>query len=134
MSRRLIGAALAAIVLPCLTAAALVWALNVRGEDSIDDAGPAPRPADPQQVARGASLARVGNCMTCHTERGGAAYAGGRTIDTPFGDVYSSNLTPDAATGIGNWSASQFWRALHNGRSRDGRLLYPAFPIRTTRW
>ena len=127
MTRRGIGFALGAVALLGLAPAALVWALNVRGEDGIDDAA-APAPSDTQLVARGAYLARVGNCMTCHTERGGAAYAGGRSIDTPFGTVVSSNLTPDAATGLGDWSASQFWRALHNGRSRDGRLLYPAFP------
>jgi mono/diheme cytochrome c family protein len=79
-------------------------------------------------VARGAYLARVGNCIACHTERGGAPFAGGRAIDTPFGTVYSTNLTPDKAAGIGQWSADDFWRAMHEGRSRDGRLLYPAFP------
>src|SRR6185436_16122918 len=52
-------------------------------------------------------------------------------IETPFGSVYSSNITPDAATGIGAWSRNDFWRALHEGRSKDGRLLYPAFPYRT---
>lgn len=80
------------------------------------------------QVARGAYLARVGNCMGCHTVQGGAPYAGGRGIATPFGLVRASNLTPDDATGLGLWSADDFWTALHEGRSRDGRLLYPAFP------
>ena len=122
MKRVLIGLALGALAL-----LVLVWSLNLRGEDRIHDAPPAPAPTA-QQVARGAYLARLGNCATCHTGRGGAAYAGGRGIETPFGVVYSSNITPDAATGIGNWSAGEFWRALHNGRSRDGRLLYPAFP------
>jgi mono/diheme cytochrome c family protein len=84
--------------------------------------------ATPAQVARGAYLARAGNCAACHTDRGGAAFAGGKGIATPFGTVFASNLTPDARTGIGNWSEAQFWRALHNGRSADGRLLYPAFP------
>lgn len=79
-------------------------------------------------VARGAYLARLGNCQACHTRPGGAPYAGGRAVATPFGDVVAGNLTPDAATGIGNWTADDFWRALHEGRSRDGRLLYPAFP------
>ena len=77
---------------------------------------------------RGAYLARVGNCMQCHTAQGGTPYAGGRGIETPFGMVYSSNLTGDAATGLGRWTSAEFWRALHHGRSRDGRLLYPAFP------
>lgn len=81
-----------------------------------------------QQVARGSYLARAGDCMACHTARGGASYAGGRVIPTPFGKLYSPNITPDAATGIGSWSADDFWRALHNGKSRDGRFLYPAFP------
>ena len=78
--------------------------------------------------ARGAYLARVGNCMGCHTARGGAPYAGGRAIETPFGTLYGPNLTPDAQTGLGRWTADDFWRALHHGRARDGRLLYPAFP------
>lgn len=82
----------------------------------------------PPPATRGAYLARVGNCIACHTERGGAPFAGGRSIDTPFGTVYSTNLTPDAANGIGKWSADDFWRALHEGKSRDGRLLSPAFP------
>ena len=80
------------------------------------------------QVRQGQYLAQVGGCMACHTSRGGAAYAGGRAIATPFGALYSPNITPDAASGIGQWSADDFWRALHNGKSRDGRFLYPAFP------
>ncbi|TFW01947.1 c-type cytochrome, partial [Oxalobacteraceae bacterium OM1] len=65
----------------------------------------------------------------CHTARGGAMYAGGRAIPTPFGTLYAPNITPDKDTGIGGWSADDFWRALHNGKGRDGRLLYPAFPF-----
>lgn len=84
--------------------------------------------AAPALVARGEYLARAGNCMACHTERGGATGAGGRAIETPFGTVYAGNLTPDRATGLGAWSGDDFWRALHQGRSRDGRMLYPAFP------
>lgn len=71
---------------------------------------------------------RVGNCGACHTDRGGAAFAGGRAIETPFGTVYAGNLTPHPGNGIGGWSRDDFWRALHEGRSRDGRLLTPAFP------
>jgi len=80
------------------------------------------------QVARGRYLALAGNCAACHTARGGPAYAGGREVRTPFGDIYSSNLTPDAKTGLGAWSADDFWRALHHGKAKDGRRLYPAFP------
>ncbi|MBC7685041.1 MAG: cytochrome c, partial [Bdellovibrionales bacterium] len=68
------------------------------------------------------------DCMACHTARGGAAYAGGRAIDTPFGRLLAPNITSDRARGIGAWGADDFWGALHNGKSRDGRLLYPAFP------
>ncbi|CAH0348355.1 cytochrome c [Aquabacterium sp. CECT 9606] len=118
--------ALAALLCLGLALAAAIYALNVRGEDPIS-AGP-PGPASAQLIASGAYLARTGNCMACHTARGGAPYAGGLGIQTPFGTVFTSNLTPDAQTGIGAWSSSEFWRAMHNGRSRDGRLLYPAFP------
>jgi mono/diheme cytochrome c family protein len=83
---------------------------------------------DDLQVQRGAYLAKVGNCATCHTARGGAVFAGSKAISTPFGVVYTSNITPDAATGIGKWSADAFYRALHEGRSADGHLLTPAFP------
>jgi mono/diheme cytochrome c family protein len=119
-------AAVALVVLALAGAALVAW-LNVCGEEPLTgDASSFV--ATPQQVARGAYLVRAGNCAACHTDRGGAAFAGGKGIATPFGTVYASNLTPDARTGIGAWSAAQFWRALHNGRSADGRLLYPAFP------
>lgn len=107
--------------------AALVWTLNVR--DEVDVKAPmAAAAASDSLIARGAYLARAGNCMTCHTARGGQSYAGGRGIATPFGTVFTSNLTPDDKTGIGTWSSAHFWRAMHNGRSKSGRLLYPAFP------
>jgi len=119
--------ALIALVAGLALLAAWIWSVNFRGEDDIHDAPP-PGPVAASVAQRGAYLARAGNCMLCHTERGGADYAGGRPIDTPFGTLYASNITPDPATGIGGWSVDHFWRALHHGRSRDGRLLYPAFP------
>ena len=79
-------------------------------------------------VARGRYLARIGNCALCHRSPGGMDYAGGRAIATPFGDIYSSNLTPDPVQGIGRWSADDFWQALHRGRAPDGHPLNPAFP------
>lgn len=88
---------------------------------------PPPAP-DATLVAKGAYLSRAGNCQGCHTAMSSAAYAGGRAIQTPFGAVYSSNLTPDHATGLGRWTANDFWLAMHEGRSKDGRLLNPAFP------
>lgn len=81
-----------------------------------------------QQLRRGDYLTRAGNCAHCHTASGGVAFAGGRAIDTPFGMVYSSNLTPDAQTGLGNWTADDFWRAMHHGQAKDGRWLLPVFP------
>ena len=120
---------LLATMLLLVAAAALVWALNVRGDADVNEVKEiALRPSNSELIARGAYLARAGNCMACHTTRGGEPYAGGRAIETPFGAVYTSNLTPDEQSGIGSWSPAHFWRAMHNGRSKDGRLLYPAFP------
>ena len=128
-SRRLWPRIALGLVAAMVLAAALIAWLNLRGEDPLDDSPPlAVAALDASLVERGAYLARAGNCMACHTVRGGAPGAGGRAIETPFGMVYSSNLTPDDETGLGRWNASHFWRALHHGRSRDGRLLYPAFP------
>ncbi|MFC3107603.1 c-type cytochrome [Undibacterium arcticum] len=97
-------------------------------EDSNDATVSQPASYPAEQVTRGAYLARAGDCMACHTARGQAAYAGGLALPTPFGKVITPNITPDAETGIGSWSADDFWRALHNGKSKDGSLLYPAFP------
>ncbi len=95
---------------------------------AIDSAQAAANAATAEQIARGEYLARIGNCAGCHTARGDEPYAGGKAVDTPFGAVYASNLTPDKTTGIGAWSADAFYRAMHEGRSKDGHLLYPAFP------
>ena len=79
-------------------------------------------------VERGRYLAAAGNCISCHTRSGGAAYAGGVPFDTPMGVIHSTNITPDAATGIGKWSVQDFRRAMHEGVAPDGRHLFPAFP------
>ncbi len=113
-------------VLAVAAAAVVAW-LNVRGEAPVGGTVPAGVPSV-ELVQRGAYLATAGNCAACHTARGGAAFAGGKAIETPFGTVFASNITPDAEHGIGRWSQDHFWRAMHHGRSRDGRLLYPAFP------
>lgn len=84
--------------------------------------------SDTEQVRRGEYLARAGNCMGCHTTRSGEPYAGGRKLNTPFGQFVTPNITPDKETGIGSWSGEDFWQALHYGKSKDGRNLYPAFP------
>lgn len=104
------------------------WAL-LAWQRNLSDATP-PSTA-PVGVERGAYLAAVGNCAGCHTARGGERLAGGRPIPTPFGTVFSPNLTPDA-TGLAGWRADDFWRALHFGQSRDGRLLVPAHPVTNT--
>ena len=111
-----------------LVAVVVVAVLNFRDEDSVAPVEPESAARTAQLVARGEYIARAGDCRACHTARGGHAYAGGRGIATPFGTLFTSNITPDKRTGIGEWTPGHFWRALHNGRSRDGRLLYPAFP------
>ena len=116
----------------------LVLALGVVWDNWGDLLGPqAPNtaltaPATEAEIEQGRYLALAGNCMACHTTRGGTPFAGGRRIDTPFGGVYSSNLTPDPETGLGRWTAQDFWQAMHRGRSKDGRLLAPAFPYNHT--
>lgn len=82
---------------------------------------------DPARIARGQYLATLGDCAACHTAQGGVRYAGGRSLGTPFGDVPAPNLTPDSDTGLGRWTFEDFWQALHNGRGRQGQLLYPVF-------
>jgi len=124
--KRVLLLLLGIVVIAVLAAGTMVWSMNFGGP-RITDGAPRVPPA-PERVARGAYLARAGNCMLCHTDRGGAPYAGGRPFETPFGTVYASNITPDAETGIGAWSVAHFRRALHEGRSRDGHLLYPVFP------
>lgn len=80
-------------------------------------------------IQRGKALVDAGDCVSCHTQQnGGKKFAGGRAIETPFGVIYSPNITPDPETGIGSWSDADFYRAMHNGRRPDGARLYPAFP------
>lgn len=125
--RRVVRTSLA-VLLFVLLALALWAALAWPREQLVPSTSATASAATPANLARGAYLARAGDCMACHTTRGGAAYGGGRRIDTSFGSLTAPNITPDRDSGIGAWSADDFWRALHNGKSRDGRLLYPAFP------
>lgn len=120
------AARIALFVIVALLAAAVLLAWP--RAQYVAPSSPAAWAATPENIARGAYLARAGDCIACHTARGGAAYAGGRALDTPFGRFYGPNLTPDRTTGIGDWSADDFWNALHNGIAPDDRLLYPAFP------
>lgn len=114
------------------TAAVVIVLLHEMYGGTAVETSTAPLVATSAQIERGEYLARIGNCAGCHTARGGEPYAGGRAVDTPFGAIYAGNLTPDKATGIGGWGARDFYRALHEGRSKDGRLLYPAFPYPNT--
>ena len=77
---------------------------------------------------RGKYLVQAADCQPCHSKEGGQPWAGGRALGTPFGTLYSANLTPDKDTGIGNWTPDQFYRALHEGIDDQGHHLYPAFP------
>src|SRR5579863_6664468 len=87
------------------------------------------RQTEGNRISSGEYLARAGDCIACHTMPGGNLFAGGRAMPTPFGTLYSSNITPDRVTGIGKWSADDFYAMMHTGRSPDGGLLYPAMPF-----
>lgn len=81
------------------------------------------------EIANGEYLARAGDCIACHTAPAGKLFAGGRAMPTPFGTLYTSNITPDDETGIGSWTADQFYNMMHTGRFPDGGLIYPAMPF-----
>jgi len=134
---------LAGIVVLAVIAAGVVW--WVRGPGPMDFAGgstvaladykganPTGVPASlakASAVERGEYLAKAADCMVCHTAKGGQAYAGGFAFTLPFGTLYSTNITPDKETGIGNYSDAEFLAALHRGVRRDGARLYPAMPF-----
>ncbi|WP_404980152.1 MULTISPECIES: c-type cytochrome [unclassified Caballeronia] len=80
-------------------------------------------------VKRGEYLARAGDCIACHTLPAGKTFGGGRPMDTPFGTLYTPNISSDKETGLGLWTADDFYNMMHTGRSRDGSLLYPAMPF-----
>src|SRR4030088_2408347 len=101
---RLIGSVLAALVVGgAIAAFAIAWRPAIAAIDP-----PAPQSFDPARVKRGRDLAAIGNCSTCHTLRGGKDFAGGLPVPTPFGTIFSSNITPDAKTGIGRWAGAAF--------------------------
>ena len=94
---------------------------------------PIPQPGDAAgrvqaMVEQGKYLADAGNCLSCHTRPGAAAFSGGVAFTTQLGTIYSSNITPDGATGIGAWTLEDFRRAMHEGVAPHGRRLFPAFP------
>jgi mono/diheme cytochrome c family protein len=80
------------------------------------------------QLARGQYLVAAGDCMSCHLRKKGEPFAGGLALNTPFGVIYTANITSDRETGIGAWTGDQFYRAMHDGKGAHGENLYPAFP------
>jgi mono/diheme cytochrome c family protein len=125
MLRRLakIAAGLVVAVVVALGAFA-AWRLVDR-DPEISAADVAPTP---ELIARGEYLVKAADCAACHSVPGGKPFAGGLAFSLPFGTIYSTNITPDKATGIGSWSDNDFVRALHEGVAKDGSHLYPAFP------
>ena len=123
-SPRIIGGIVAvAVIAGAIAAFAVVWRPVLAAIDP-----PQPSSFDSALVRRGRDLAAIGNCNNCHTVRGGKDFAGGLPVPTPFGIIYSSNITPDAETGIGRWPEAAFRRAMQSGVDRDGQHLYPTFP------
>jgi mono/diheme cytochrome c family protein len=101
----------------------------LQAEQASPPARPSPAPVNAApQVALGHYLAVIGDCEGCHNRPGGQPYAGGLALATPFGTIYSANITQDRQTGIGAWTADDFWNAMHKGVRADGAKLYPAFP------
>jgi len=116
---------LALLFLAVLAGGSLLW---VTRHPALPEASPPDSASlEPDLVAAGETLASVGGCASCHAAEDGAL-SGGRRLETPFGAIYSTNITPDAATGIGAWSEEAFRRAMRQGVARDGTHLYPAFP------
>ena len=83
-------------------------------------------PATANEIQRGEYLARAGDCIACHTMRGGEPFAGGLAMATRFGTLFTPNITPDRETGIGKWSADNFWQAMHFGRMPGGQSRWSA--------
>jgi mono/diheme cytochrome c family protein len=122
-SRMIASVVAVVLVAGAATAFAVAWRPAIAAIDP-----PAAASFDPALVKRGRELAALGNCNDCHTVRGGASFAGGLPVPTPFGTIYSSNITPDPETGIGRWPELAFRRAMRSGVNRDGQHLYPTFP------
>jgi len=119
---------LSVLVILAIIAAVGFFALTSHAEIPAEEASVHSQ-FDAQLIAHGEALASVGNCIACHTVPGKQAFAGGLAIPTPFGTLYSTNITPDPETGIGRWSEAAFNRAMREGVDREGNNLYPAFPF-----
>ena len=124
MRKRFLIWVVALVVLGILGFGALAWRPAIAPIDPLAASAFAP-----ELVAKGAALAGGGFCAECHTAKSGPQFAGGYAMATPFGVLYSTNITPDSETGIGTWSEAAFARAMREGVSRDGSLLFPVFPF-----
>ena len=123
MSRRVNHAFLLLLVVALALFIALAW------RSEIAPVEPPGRSAfDTALISRGTNLAAIGDCVSCHTAPEGKPYAGGFPLNTMYGTVYGTNITPEPETGIGRWSLPAFVRAMREGVDREGRHLYPAFP------
>jgi mono/diheme cytochrome c family protein len=117
------------LVVVFVVGAALYFFLNRTDKSEGEAPALAGAPADAALLVRGEYLTKAADCIACHTVPGkGEPFAGGLPFVLPFGTIYSSNITADPTTGIGNWSDDQFVRAVHDGVRADGQRLYPAFP------
>jgi mono/diheme cytochrome c family protein len=143
MQRKTLFAVSAAVIVAAAAMGPLLWSSSASNGAGIARAATeaaSPAATAPQSQAglaplsqadlikRGEYLAHAGDCIACHMVRGGKPYAGGYALPTPFGTLYSPNLTPDKETGIGSWTSDDFYRAMHTGHAKDGSFLYPAFP------
>ncbi|MDK1385762.1 cytochrome c [Sinorhizobium sp. 8-89] len=118
----------AIVFIAAVFVAAGVFFLLAWRSEIPEDAAAAQASFAPDLVAKGAQLAALGNCIACHTVPGKPAFSGGLAVPTPFGTIYSTNITPDRETGIGGWNEAAFQRAMNEGVDRNGSHLYPAFP------
>ncbi|CAL76960.1 putative alcohol dehydrogenase cytochrome c subunit protein [Bradyrhizobium sp. ORS 278] len=123
LSKRFGLALLTLLVILGAAALAMTWRPAIAAIDP-----PSAKAFDPALVKRGRQLAAIGNCADCHTFKGGKDFAGGLPVATPFGTIFSTNITPDPDTGIGRWSEAAFQRAMASGIDRAGQHLYPTFP------
>jgi mono/diheme cytochrome c family protein len=123
MLKRIVIGLVGLAVVGLLGFSALAWRPAIA---AIDPPAAASFPAE--LIAKGQALAGAGYCAVCHTRRGGEPFAGGYGLHTPFGTIFSTNLTPEPETGIGRWSLEAFTRAMNEGVDRNGSHLFPAFP------
>jgi len=123
MKRILIAACALGVVVAIPAACFFFWPASIEAVRATDA-----QPTGSALVAKGEYLTKAADCAACHTAPGGEPFAGGRAFKLPFGTIYSTNITPDRETGIGQWSDAEFVRALHRGIGKNGEDLYPAFP------